>query len=76
MWKGLKTKMGKQAKAPCLASACAAAAAVGADFLLYGPVEDAPSVFPAVAMVDTALSQIAIERGQKPAKDHPRYRIG
>jgi len=76
MWRGLKPKMGKQAYVPCMASAAAMAVAVGADFALYGPIEDAPSVFPAVAMADTALSQIAIERGQRPGKDHPRFRVG
>ena len=75
-WKGLKRKMGRKAHGPCVASACAASAAVGADFVLYGPVEDAPIVFPAVAMVDTSLSQVMIERGTRPPKDHPRFRIG
>lgn len=75
-WRGLKPKMGRQAYHPCVASSCASAAALGADFVLYGPVEDAPVVFPAVAMVDTALSQVAIERGDRPGKDHPRFRIG
>ena len=76
VWKGLKTKMGKQAKKPCLASACAAAPAVGANFALYGPIEDAQYVFPAVAMIDTAQSQIAMERDQFPVKTHPRFRVG
>lgn len=76
MWKGLETKMGAQAAKPCVASAAAAAVAVGADFILYGPVEDAKYVFPAVAMVDTALSQIVMERGERPDKNHPRYRVG
>lgn len=76
MWRGLKGKMGEQAEKPCVASACAAAVACGADFLLYGPVEDAKYVFPAVAMVNTALSQVAIERGNRPDKSHPRFRIG
>ena len=76
MWRGLEKKMGEAAEKPCMASACAAAVAVGADFLLYGPVEDAKYAFPAVAMVDTALSQIFIERGGKPDKNHPRYKIG
>ncbi len=76
VWKGLKNQMGKQAEKPCIASVSAASAAVGADFLLYGPVEDAPYVFPAVAMVDTALSQLVMERGGQPAKDHPRFRVG
>ncbi|MBI3464910.1 MAG: tetrahydromethanopterin S-methyltransferase subunit H [Planctomycetes bacterium] len=76
MWKGLKTKMGEQAYAPCVAAACASAVAIGADFILYGPVEDAKYVFPAVAMMDAALSQVAIERGVRPDKSHPRFRIG
>jgi tetrahydromethanopterin S-methyltransferase subunit H len=76
VWKGLKTKMGDQAVKPCIASVCAASVAMGADFILYGPVEDAPYVFPAVAMVDTALSQLVMERGERPAENHPRFRIG
>lgn len=75
-WRGLKSKMGKQAYKPCVASACAAATAVGADFVLYGPIEDAKYAFPAVAMIDTALSQLVMERGGKPDEGHPRYRIG
>jgi tetrahydromethanopterin S-methyltransferase subunit H len=76
LWKGLKTKMGEQAHDPCIASASAAAVAIGADFALYGPVEDAKYVFPAVAMIDTAHSQVVMERGGKPVEDHPRYRVG
>jgi len=76
LWQGLKKKMGSQARFPCLASAVAAAVTVGADFALYGPVEDAQYVFPAVAMVDTALSQIAMDRGLSLDDKHPRYRIG
>lgn len=76
MWKGLKKKMGEHAYQPCIAAAAAAAVAIGADFVLYGPIEDARHVFPAVAMADTALSQVMMERGVRPEKTHPRYRIG
>ncbi|MDP6717546.1 MAG: tetrahydromethanopterin S-methyltransferase subunit H [Pirellulaceae bacterium] len=76
MWKGLKSKMGAQAEKPCVASASAAAAAVGADFALYGPIEDAKYVFPAVAMIDTAMSQLVMEKGGRPDEEHPRFRIG
>jgi tetrahydromethanopterin S-methyltransferase subunit H len=75
-WSGLKTKMGTQAYEPCVGGAVAAAVAVGADFLLYGPIEDAQFVFPAVAMVDTALSQLAMERELEIPMRHPRFRIG
>ena len=76
VWKGLKTKMGDQAVKPCIASVCSSSVAMGADFILYGPVEDAPYVFPAVAMVDTALSQLIMERGERPDENHPRFRVG
>jgi len=76
VWKGLKTKMGVQAVKPCIAAVCASSVAMGADFILYGPVEDAPYVFPAVAMIDTALSQLIMERGERPDENHPRFRVG
>jgi tetrahydromethanopterin S-methyltransferase subunit H len=76
LWKGLKTKMGEQAVKPCLASVNATSAAVGADFILYGPIDDAKVVFPAVAMVDAAYSQLPIEKRIQIPKTHPRYRIG
>lgn len=75
LWRGLKNKMGRQAKAPCLASSVAIAVAVGADFVLYGPLEDAQYVYPAVAMTDTALSQIAMDRRLSLDEGHPRFRI-
>jgi tetrahydromethanopterin S-methyltransferase subunit H len=76
MWRGLKKKMGIQAAVPCMTAAAAAAVAIGADFVLYGPVEDAATVFPAVAMVDTAQSQLFMEQGIRPEPSHPRFRIG
>jgi tetrahydromethanopterin S-methyltransferase subunit H len=76
MWRGLESKMGAQAHDPCIASAAAAAVAIGADFVLYGPVEDAQYVFPAVAMIDTGHSQVVMERGGSPDENQPRYRVG
>jgi tetrahydromethanopterin S-methyltransferase subunit H len=76
VWKGLKTKMGPQAVKPCVAAVCASSVAMGANFILYGPIEDAPYVFPAVAMIDTALSQVVMERGGRPDEQHPRFRVG
>jgi tetrahydromethanopterin S-methyltransferase subunit H len=75
MWKGLKSKMGDHAYELCIGSAVACAVTVGADFALYGPVDGAKNIFPPVAMADTALSQLAMERGTKPDKDHPRFRV-
>ena len=75
MWRGLKTKMGRQAVKPSLASACVLTVAVGADFVLYGPVDDAEFVFPAVAMADAAYGKAVTERGVKLDRGHPIYRI-
>lgn len=73
-WRGLKIKF-SEARRPCAASASAFPAALGADFLLYGPIEYAKYVFPAVALVDAALAQLAIERGVRVNKNHPVFKI-
>jgi tetrahydromethanopterin S-methyltransferase subunit H len=74
-WRGLKPKMGSQATKPCTATANAITIMAGADFILYGPVEDAPYVFPAVAMVDAATAQLLIEKGKMPSPSHPIFKI-
>ncbi|HKZ94275.1 MAG TPA: tetrahydromethanopterin S-methyltransferase subunit H [Candidatus Bathyarchaeia archaeon] len=74
-WKGLRTKMGLQAVKPCIAVANALTVAAGADWILYGPIEDAPFVFPAVALVDSAFAQLRMENGKMPAASHPIFRI-
>jgi len=74
-WKGLRTKMGLKAAKPCAAVANALTVAAGADFILYGPIEDAPFVFPAVAMVNAAFAQILIEGGKVPSLSHPIFKI-
>lgn len=74
-WRGLKTKMGSEAVKPCTAVASALTIAAGADFILYGPIENAPFVFPAVAMVNAAFDQIMIESGRLPPPSHPIFKI-
>jgi len=74
-WKGLKTKMGLQAVKPCSAVADALMIAAGADWILYGPIEEAPYVFPAVAMVDAAFAQMLMEKGKMPSSPHPIFKI-
>lgn len=74
-WRGLKTKMGSQAIKSCAAVANAMTIAAGADFILYGPIEDAPYVFPAVAMVNAAFAQLLIEKGKVPSSSHPIFKI-
>lgn len=74
-WRGLKTKMGKQARESSIATAAAAAVMVGADFILYGPIKVAPYVFPSVAMIDAAFGQLVMEKGKMINKGHPLFKI-
>ncbi len=74
-WKGLQTKMGKKAVNPSIASVNAITTALGADFVLYGPIEDAAYVFPVVAMTDAAFAHLLIENGSRIKKTHPLFKI-
>ncbi|MEM2455537.1 MAG: tetrahydromethanopterin S-methyltransferase subunit H, partial [Candidatus Bathyarchaeia archaeon] len=49
--------------------------AVGADFILYGPVSDAEYIFPAISLINAAYAQILIEEGVRPPSTHPRFKI-
>lgn len=75
LWRGLKKKMGIKARRPAVAAVNAVAAALGADFLLYGPIEEAPYVYPAVAMVDAAYALPAMRSGMKLSREHPLFKI-
>lgn len=74
-WKGLKTKMGKQAKKPAMATVATLTVASSADFVFYGPIEDADYIFPSVALVDAAFAQLSIEGGERPGSGHPIFKI-
>ena len=74
-WKGLKTKMGKQARNPSMATAAVLPVTFGADFILYGPIDDADYIFPAVALADAAFAQLSIEEGRRPNAGHPIFKI-
>lgn len=75
IWKGLKNKMGVQAEDPSLASACAITVACGANFILYGPIDYADCVFPAISLVDAAFAQLVMEEEVKPDTTHPIFKI-
>jgi len=75
LWKGLRKKMGMRSVRSIVASVNAFAAAAGADFILYGPIEAAGVVFPAVAMVDAAYALPNIQQGAKLSRSHPLFRI-
>lgn len=54
---------------------CAYLAACGADFVLFGPIEEAEYIFPAVAAVDGMRGYAARTKGTKIGKEHPLYRV-
>jgi len=74
-WKGLKKKMGMQAHDPSMAVAGGITVALGADFVLYGPIETANYMFPAIAMIDAALGQLIMEQGRMLERTHPIFKI-
>jgi tetrahydromethanopterin S-methyltransferase subunit H len=53
-WRGLKEKMGPEAVTPCTVTVNDLPIALGADFILYGPVEDCKYVFPSVYAIYTS----------------------
>ena len=75
LWEGLKKKMGLKSTRSIVASVNAFAAASGADWILYGPIEAAGVAFPAVAMVDAAYAFPRIQSGVRVSRDHPLFRI-
>lgn len=75
-WKRLREKYCAKAVTTAIGVTNALPIAAGADFVFYGPIRNAETVYPSVAMIDAAYSQQMIEKGIRPSKDHPRYRIG
>jgi tetrahydromethanopterin S-methyltransferase subunit H len=72
-WMKKWKKEHKEAFAPVDIGSNLMAGIVGADFYLYGPIENAPMVFPAAAMVDILKAECAEELGLEIlTEDHPR----
>ena len=75
-WKRLKEKYTKDAQTIVKGLTNAIPTVIGADYVLYGPLKNAEKIFPGVAMVDAAYSQLMMEKKVRPEKSHPRFRIG
>ncbi len=74
-WKRI-SELGKYAKNICMANAAVAMQQAGANFILYGPIGKADSIFPAVSMIDAITAYTARLDGTKPKmKEHPLYKI-
>ena len=57
-WLGLKKRMGAQAVRPCAVTVNVTPVVLGADFILYGPIEDCKYVFPSVYAINTAYKYL------------------
>ena len=74
-WKGLRKKFGPGLKPLGSAVSDVISVMAGADFILYGPIEEANTAFPMVAMTDAALGQLNFEKTGKFDSKHPLFRI-
>jgi tetrahydromethanopterin S-methyltransferase subunit H len=74
-WKALKEKKDKTLTLVCSSAANGLPVALGADFVLYGPINEAAYIFPAVGLIDAAFGQGLMEEGKRLNTVHPRFRI-
>jgi tetrahydromethanopterin S-methyltransferase subunit H len=75
MWRSLKQRKDRVLMAACSAVANALPVAVGADFVLFGPISDAELIVPAIAIVSASYGQVLMEDGRRPPPSHPRFKI-
>ncbi len=74
-WKGLKKKLSHEGIVASTAASCILPVALGADFVLYGPLRDAEYMFPAISLIDASYGQLLLEEKIKLSKEHPRFKI-
>jgi tetrahydromethanopterin S-methyltransferase subunit H len=74
-WRNLRSKFG-DIKQTASVVASTITLATGADFVLYGPIQQAEIMFPSVAFVKAALSQLLFDEGKMPPPNHPVFKIG
>ncbi len=74
-WRNVKLKFGNIKKfASVVASTITLNA--GADILLYGPIQHANLIYPNVAFIKAAHSQLLFDEGKMPPPHHPVFKIG
>ena len=74
-WKNLIPKFGNIKKYVKIV-ACTITLAAGADFIFYGPIQLANLIYPNVAFVKAAHSQLLFDEGEMAPPNHPVFRIG
>jgi tetrahydromethanopterin S-methyltransferase subunit H len=73
-WQWLKNKGGLERRC-CDAAAAAMQLASAADFLLYGPIENAEYIFPVAALSDILVAEAVRDLDIWPVPEHPVYRL-
>lgn len=74
-WKNLKLKFGDIKKYATIVASTITLAA-GADFILYGPITYAELIFPNVAFIKAAQSQLLFDERKMAPPNHPVFKIG
>ncbi|MHA1798073.1 MAG: hypothetical protein ACTSVY_06450 [Candidatus Helarchaeota archaeon] len=74
-WRNLIEKFGKIKKYASLVASTIILGS-GADFILYGPIEFSNLIFPNVAFIKAAHSQLLFDEGKFAPSGHPVYKIG
>lgn len=74
-WGALKKKKDKTLTAVCSSIMNGLPIAIGADFVLYGPINAAEYMFPAISVIDASYGQVMMEEGKRPSSNHPRFKI-
>ncbi len=74
-WKTLKEKKDRMLNAVFSAIVNGLPIAVGADFVLYGPIDAADHAFPVVGLINATYGQVLMEEGKRLNLTHPRFKI-
>ena len=74
-WKHLIPKFGNITKYVKIA-ACTITLSAGADFIFYGPIQLVNLIYPTVAFVKAAHSQLLFDEGKMAPTSHPVFKIG
>ena len=74
-WKALRKKQNPLLTSVCTSVVSSLPVAIGADFVLYGPIDAAEYIFPAICLIDAAYGQVLMEEGKRPSMSHPRFKI-
>jgi tetrahydromethanopterin S-methyltransferase subunit H len=72
----VKANFAKEFRKGCVTATNAIMQTIGANWLMFGPAEQADWVFPAVAIVDTYVASGAADLGTRPLEEtHPIFKV-